>query len=70
MKFAKNIQARTQNRNFARDQQAGIFPSHSSDEFQQWVVEAGFEILHFNNDHYRDPVTRIALDDLVVARKR
>lgn len=61
--------AGSENRRFQQGQKSGIYPMHSPEEFRRWVKEAGFEILHFNSDHYRDPRTCKGIDDLVVARK-
>jgi ubiquinone/menaquinone biosynthesis C-methylase UbiE len=67
--FTKYTAAKKENENFQKGQRTGVYPMHSSDQFQKWVEDTGFEILHFSNDFYRDPVTGVAIDDLVVAKK-
>jgi ubiquinone/menaquinone biosynthesis C-methylase UbiE len=62
--------AAAQNRAGQRDQRRGLLPMHTGDEFRAWVEGAGFEVLLQREDLYCDPVTAVALDDLVVARRR
>jgi ubiquinone/menaquinone biosynthesis C-methylase UbiE len=68
--FARYSAAKKENENFREGQQSGEYPMHSSEEFKKWTENAGFEILHFSNDFYRDPVTNSGIDDLVVAMKK
>jgi len=54
---------------FQRGQRNGTYPLHSAEEFSRWIKQSGFEIVSCESNWYRDPVTSIPLDDLVVARR-
>jgi ubiquinone/menaquinone biosynthesis C-methylase UbiE len=54
---------------FQRGQRDGIYPLHSAEEFCRWIRESGFDIILCESECYRDPVSGVPLDDLVVARK-
>lgn len=67
--FYKYRDAKKENINFEKGQVSGRYPLHTSEEFKKWVEDAGFEILFFDNTFYKDPVTGVGTDDLVVAKK-
>ncbi|MEM0230684.1 MAG: class I SAM-dependent methyltransferase [Candidatus Woesearchaeota archaeon] len=67
--FIKYRAAKRENENFHKGQLSGRYPMHASEEFKRWVMYAGFNILYFSNDFYRDPKTGEGIDDLVVAQK-
>jgi len=68
--FIKYRAAKKENENFHKGQLSGTYPMHTSEEFKKWVENAGFEILYFSSDFYRDPATGKGIDDFVVARKK
>jgi ubiquinone/menaquinone biosynthesis C-methylase UbiE len=54
---------------FQRGQRNGTYPLHSTDDFCRWIKQSGLEIISCEGNWYRDPVTSVPLDDVVVARK-